>query len=60
MTAIYHNAENLKINIKHYLNEMSALDKLYNAITNINETPRWMSQCNYLNLEPAIDDVNTL
>ena len=34
------------------------MDKLWNEIKNkINETPRWSSQNNYLNLESTIDDV---
>ena len=58
MTASYFNAENLKIHIKQCLNEIPALDKLCNAIKNkINETPRWTSQHNHLNLESVIDDV---
>ena len=32
MTASYHNVENLKTNIKIYLNEITALDNLCNAI----------------------------
>ena len=47
--------------IKQYLNEMSALDKLYNAITNKkNETPQSKSQHNYLNVETIMNDIKTL
>ena len=41
ITASHHDAENLKTHIKKHSNEISALDKLFNAMTNKkNETPR--------------------
>ena len=51
MTSDEKNAENIKIYIKLYLNELHAKDILYKKITNNdNKIPMWLSQYNNLNL----------